>query len=103
MTALERPADLIAWDLRGYWIKGSVVTVTMTERCMIRTVVGKVRKVSVTGSWAEVDGWHLPTSDILRVARATVEDKDAYKDALRAFKAQMERERAEAKRRVLPE
>ncbi len=78
MGVPERPEAALAWDLRGYWASQTEVTVTMTERCMIRTVVGRVSRVAVTGAFAVVDGWHLPMRDVLRVARATIADRDIY-------------------------
>lgn len=79
--ALTRQQAAFVWDLRGYWGQGTVVTATLDNRCLLPNVVGRVTRVSVTGAFAVIDGWHLPMDHVLRVERATVEQKDQY-DAL---------------------
>ena len=82
MSGLERPAASIVWDLRKWWAARDVdVCLTLEPRCMVTTVIGRVTKVSVTGAFVEVDGWHIPTDVILRVERALVEQAEAYRDA----------------------
>lgn len=97
---LRRPESALAWDFRGYWAKQTTVTVTMSDRCIARTVVGTVQTVAATGAFAVVDGWHLPMSDVLRVDRATVADREDYGARMEEIAA-MERENEKrARRRV---
>lgn len=76
--SLERGEGHLSWDFRGFWARRVPVVVTMSERAVIRTVVGRVQRVASTGAFAVVDGWHLPMSHVLRVASATVEDEENY-------------------------
>lgn len=68
----------LAWQLRGAWARRREVRLTLTDRCMIGTVVGYVSHVAVTGAFLTVDGWHVPISEVLGVARPTVADRDHY-------------------------
>jgi hypothetical protein len=65
---VERPEQAVAWQLCGHWITGKRVVLTLTERCMVRRLEGKVSYVAVTGAFAVIDGWHVPTQDVLGVA-----------------------------------
>lgn len=78
MTGLTKTEQGTAWDLRSAWAERRRVRLTLTERSMIRTVVGRVAFVSVTGAFAVIDGWHVPCADVLAVGKPTVEDGDAY-------------------------
>lgn len=86
--ALELPEASRAWQMRGHWAKQDVVAVTLTDRCLLRTVVGRVSCVAATGAYAVIDGWSLPMVDVLRVVRATVEDRDRYAAAVEAARAE---------------
>jgi hypothetical protein len=65
----ERSEQQVAWELRGHWISQRRIVLTLTERCMVRRVEGRVSYVSVTGAFAVIDGWHVPCAEILGVAR----------------------------------
>jgi len=67
-----------AWDLRDAWWSRRDVRLTLTERCVIRTVVGRVSAVSVTGAFATVAGWHVPLTEVLGIGKPTLEDHAAY-------------------------
>jgi hypothetical protein len=100
-TVLHDAEVKLAWELRGYWVKHTPVVVTLDEKCVITTVVGVVSQVSVTGAFAIVDGWHLPLDRVLRIARATVEDKAAYEEAKLAAQAKLaEAEQVRAEKQV---
>jgi hypothetical protein len=78
MTGLARTEQATAWELRAAWGTSQAVRLTLTERAIIRTIVGTVSRVSVTGAFAVVDGWHVPIVDVLAVGKPTVEDREAY-------------------------
>lgn len=67
-----------AWELRGYWASGREVRVTLGKHCMIQTIVGLVTRVSVTGAFAILDGWHVPCAEILATGRPTIQDRQDY-------------------------
>lgn len=69
MSDLERREQTIAWELRGAWVSRKPVVVTLSERCMIRRLEGTVEYVGVTGAFALIDGWHVPTVDVLGVLK----------------------------------
>jgi hypothetical protein len=77
MTALERNEQTIAWELRGHWISRRPVVLTLTKRCMIQRLEGNVSYVSVTGAFAVIDGWHVPTIEILGIVRPHHTQKQA--------------------------
>ena len=66
---LARQEQTTAWELRGAWIESKPVVLTLTERCMIRRLEGLIEYVSVTGAYVMIDGWHVPTVDILGVLK----------------------------------
>lgn len=68
MSALERPEQSTAWELRTAWAKRSPVVLTLSERCMIRRLEGRVTRVAVTGAYVVIEDWHVPTVEILGVA-----------------------------------
>jgi hypothetical protein len=70
-VTLARQEQTVAWELRGAWISRKPVILTLTERCMIRRLEGRVEYVAVTGAFVLIDGWHIPTVDILRVAKSS--------------------------------
>lgn len=78
MTGLARTEQATAWELRAAWGVAQDVRLTLTERAIIRTIVGRVSRVSVTGAFAVVDGWHVPIVDVLAVGKPTREDREAY-------------------------
>lgn len=45
---------------------------------MIRSIVGKVSAVSVTGAFATIDGWHIPLDEVLGIGRPTLTDHERY-------------------------
>jgi hypothetical protein len=69
VTVLERREQATAWELRGRWAKCEWVVLTLSDRCMVRRLEGVVEHVAVTGAYVVVDGWHVPTVDVLGVAR----------------------------------
>jgi hypothetical protein len=78
MTDLILDEQAVAWDLRAAWIHRRAVRLTLTEACVLPTIVGKVSAVSVTGAFATVDGWHIPIAAIRGVGKPLVGDVEAY-------------------------
>lgn len=78
MTQPAKREQSTAWDLRTAWGGRRDVRLTLSERCMIRTIVGKVSAVSVTGAFATIDGWHIPLVEVLGVGRPTLDDHARY-------------------------
>jgi hypothetical protein len=78
MTGIAKREQETAWELRGCWAGRHEVRVTLSERCMVRTIVGYVTSVAVTGAFFTIDGWTVPTADVLGTARPTIADRDAY-------------------------
>jgi hypothetical protein len=64
-----RPETAKAWELRGAWASQRRVVVMLTPRCVIDRVEGLVERVAVTGAFVVIDGWHIPTEDILTVLK----------------------------------
>ena len=77
MKPAKREQDT-AWEMRTAWGSHKEVRLTLTGRCTLRTIVGHVSAVSVTGAFVTVDGWHVPTVEILGTGRPTIADRDAY-------------------------
>lgn len=75
---LARPTDALVWELRGAWASRRIVRLTLTERCLVRKVVGRVQRVAVTGAFVDVDGWQVPAEDILSVGYPTVVEREEY-------------------------
>lgn len=67
-----------AWELRTAWGTQKEVRLTLTKRCVLRTIVGRVSRVSVTGAFAIVDGWHVPCAEVRGTGKPTIEDRDRY-------------------------
>lgn len=67
-----------AWELRGAWGSQQDVRLTLTKRCVPRTIVGRVTRVSVTGAFAIVDGFHVPCAEVRATGKPTIEDRDRY-------------------------
>jgi hypothetical protein len=57
----------LAEAFREHWRNDNLLWVQMSERCVAREVVGKVRAVSVTDTWVDVDEWRLPLEDVTSV------------------------------------
>jgi hypothetical protein len=94
VTSLARTEQATAWELRAAWGTSQAVRLTLTERALIRTIVGQVSRVSVTGTFAVVDGWHVPIVDVLAVGKPTVADREAYAAELERHMAQQAAEEA---------
>jgi hypothetical protein len=77
-VTLVRPASSVSWELRGVWARRKVVRLTLTERCEVPRVIGRVQRVATTGAFAVVDGWHIPIDDILAVGDPLLEEIEAY-------------------------
>lgn len=76
--SLTRPASSVSWELRGKWARRKVVRLTLSERCVVPRVIGRVSRVATTGAFAVVDGWHVPIDDILAVGDPLLEEIEAY-------------------------
>lgn len=76
-----------AWDLRSAWGTRHSVRLTMSDRCMIRTIVGRVTRVSVTGAFAIIDGWHIPCDEVQGIGKPTLEDHALYQREVRGLQA----------------
>lgn len=72
----------IADALRSAWLERRHVRVALSAHCDIPLVVGRVAHVSVTATQATVDGWMVPTSEVLDVAPPTAEEIDRYADLM---------------------
>lgn len=68
----------VAWTLRKNWATGEDVRLTLGAHCILQTIVGKVSRVSASGAFAVVDGWHVPCDEVLGLGKPTIEDKDRY-------------------------
>jgi hypothetical protein len=66
-----------AWELRGAWIAGRRVVLTLTERCMVQRIEGRVERVSVTGACVYINGWHVPTDEILAISKPHHSQREA--------------------------
>lgn len=62
---MARTESAVAWEMRRYWALGQPVDLILSERCMVDRIIGIVERVAVTGAFVIVDGWHVPTVDIL--------------------------------------
>lgn len=73
------PTDKIVWDLRGIWARAQPCRLMLSERCVVRMVMGPLTRISVTGAFCVVDGWHIPCEDILAVTIPTRVQLDEYR------------------------
>jgi hypothetical protein len=71
-----------AWELRKAWTSRQDVRLTLSPRCMLRTIVGRVSYVSVTGAFVVVDGWHIPCIDIDATGKPTIPDREGYEKTM---------------------
>lgn len=58
-----------AWELRGHWIARRPVVLTLSDRCVVPRIEGRVERVSVTGAVAYVAGWHVPLAEVTGIHR----------------------------------
>jgi hypothetical protein len=77
MPDLERPESAIAWELRGHWASGKPVVLTLTERCIVRRIEGRVERVAVTRAFAICAGWHVPLAEVLTIRSPHHSQKEA--------------------------
>jgi hypothetical protein len=68
----------MAWTLRDAWLTRRLVRVTLSERCSVPFIVGRISAVSVTGTWATIDGWHVPIGQVRDVAHPTHDEVGQY-------------------------
>lgn len=85
MTDLERGELRLVWEARKLWAQRRKVRVTMDGRAVVTPIVGLIERVSVTGAFIVVDGWHVPMYAVKAFGKPTVADIEAYVDALRAL------------------
>lgn len=67
LFTLERPTGSITWELRAKWAKRQEVVLTLSDRCNPQRIEGLVDRVAASGAFVVVDGWHVPTDEILGV------------------------------------
>lgn len=86
---IARPEQAIIWELRGAWARHKPVRLVLTDRCLVKVVMGQIRRIAVTGAFVEIDGWHVPAGDILTVGFPLLEELEAYRQeqAERAYAA----------------
>jgi hypothetical protein len=75
-----------ATTLREAWLERKQVCLTLTDRCQVPIIVGRVNHVSVTSAHTVVDGWMVPVAEILTIARPTVGDLHQYADVMREMR-----------------
>lgn len=75
--SLSRPEQSIAWELRGAWAGHRPVVLTLSARCLVERVEGLIERVAVTGAFVVIDGWHIPTVDVLGVHRPHHSQREA--------------------------
>jgi hypothetical protein len=74
---LERPEHALAFELRARWADQRPVVLTLTERCIVRRIEGRVERVAVTGAFVVIEGWHVPLGEILAVHSPHHSQKEA--------------------------
>jgi nucleoside 2-deoxyribosyltransferase len=80
---LERPEQSTAWELCTAWAKGRPVVLTLSDRCMVQRIEGVVSRVAVTGAFVVIEGWHVPTVEILSIASPHYSQKNVIAEASR--------------------
>jgi hypothetical protein len=68
--------------LREAWLTRRRVRVTLSGRCAVPMIVGRVASVSVTGSTALIDGWTIPVTEVVTIAPANDADANLYADVM---------------------
>lgn len=68
------------WELRGAWASRRRVRLSLTDRCVVPRVIGRVTRVATSGAFVVCDGWHVPVGAILAVGVPTLEDVEAYEN-----------------------
>lgn len=81
MGGLVRPTSSISWELRGKWASRKWVRLTLSERCVVEVVIGRISRVATTGAFVVCDGWEIPMGEILAVGSPDPEEREAYMDA----------------------
>jgi hypothetical protein len=89
VKALAHDERALAWELRKAWMLGNAVRLTLTDRCVVASVVGVVTHVAVTGAFVTVDGWHVPVSEVRGIGKPTVNDKDAYAATMKQLRSDL--------------
>jgi hypothetical protein len=75
-------SDDTAGRLRNAWLTHEKVRLILTEHCVVPLIVGRVHSVSVTGATIVIDGWEIPTEQVIGVESATRADIDVYADMM---------------------
>lgn len=77
-------------ECRDAWLRGREVRLSLTDRCVVRTVIGRIKMVAITGAFVVCDGWHVPAMDVLSVGHPTLEEREDYRRQLQDAEAEME-------------
>jgi hypothetical protein len=72
----------VAEELRRAWFTRQQVRVTLSDKSTIDVIVGRVSSVSVTGAYSTIDGWQVPTEEIVQLSKPTIGDLNAYADEM---------------------
>jgi hypothetical protein len=84
------PSSSTADVLREAWLSRKMIRLTLTERCVIPTIVGRVTHVSVTSAHVVVDGWMVPVEQIRALGRPTAEDIGAYASQMHDLRTEVQ-------------
>lgn len=75
-----------AKELRDAWLSRRRVLVTLSDRCAVPMIVGRVACVSVTGATANIDGWTIPVAEVEGICSATNDDDCDYSSMMHALR-----------------
>lgn len=87
MTSPTSP-QAAAWTLRQAWSRHREIALTLTARCLVKTIVGHVGHVNVSGTACTIDGWTVPLEDITDIAPATNANRHEYAQATRRLRTE---------------
>lgn len=76
--SLVRAESDVCWELRVCWVQRRRVRLTLTDRCVVPRVIGRVTRVAPSGAFAVCDGWHIPVGEILAIGHPVLEEVEAY-------------------------
>ncbi|MET0601853.1 MAG: hypothetical protein ABW167_07675 [Baekduia sp.] len=72
----------IIYELRGLWARAKPVALVLTDRCLVQVVKGPLKRIAPTGAFVVVEGWEIPTDEILSVTVPTRADLEAHQQAI---------------------
>lgn len=85
MSTLVKDEQRLVWEARKLWAKRGDVRVTIDRTAIVSPIVGTIERVSVTGAFIVVDGWHVPMYAVKAFGKPTYGDREDYLERVKAL------------------